>query len=298
MLPYAPAHVPRFAPKGTHRRRKRRLNSKYFVSNDIRHNGENMKIIICGAAGRMGQAIAALMKADKTFEIIGAFEFDGSTAIGSGSPAIRSIKEIEKFLPQADAVVDFTNPEASMKNLETASKFKVPVVLGTTGLSEQQKAKVMEISKNIPVVMSPNMSVGINLLFKLVKETAEKVPDYDIEIVELHHNKKKDAPSGTAAKLAEIAAKAVGRDIAECGVYGRHGIIGERTKNEIGVMAVRAGDIVGDHTVYFAGAGERIEITHRAHSRDTLASGAVRAAKWIAGKKPGLYDMQDVLGLK
>ena len=257
-----------------------------------------MKILICGAAGRMGQAILSLAKADDKIEIAGSFEFDASPAVGTGIPAIMPVKDLRKFLPKADVLIDFTNPESALKNLETAAKFKTAVVIGTTGFTSAQKKKISAAAKIIPVILSPNMSVGVNILFKLVEEVAKKVPDYDIEIVELHHNKKKDAPSGTAAKLAEIAATAIGEKIEDAAVYGRRGIIGARKKGEIGVMAVRAGDIVGDHTVYFAGSGERIELTHRAHSREPLAAGAVRAAKWIAGKKTGLYDMSDVLNLK
>jgi 4-hydroxy-tetrahydrodipicolinate reductase len=257
-----------------------------------------MKIAVCGAAGRMGQAIVAVAKADETLEVSGAFEVDGNFAIGSGTPKILSVKDLDREISKSQALIDFTNPESALENAEIASKHKIPVVIGATGFSAEQKEKIAQISKNIAIVLSPNMSVGVNLLFKLVEEAARKMSDYDIEIVELHHNKKKDAPSGTAAKLAECAARGIGKNIDEVGVYGRHGIIGARKKDEIGVMAVRAGDIVGDHTVYFAGPGERIEFTHRAHSRQSFAAGALRAAKWLVGKPSGLYDMQDVLGLK
>ncbi|MDR2437382.1 MAG: 4-hydroxy-tetrahydrodipicolinate reductase [Endomicrobium sp.] len=257
-----------------------------------------MRLAICGAAGRMGQAITAIAKEDTDIRISGALEYNGNKAIGTGNPIISSVKDLEKILKDSDATIDFTNPESTLKNLEIVVKQKVPVVIGTTGFSDEQKKQIKEASKVIPIVFSPNMSVGVNILFKLVEEVAKKVPDYDIEIVELHHNKKKDSPSGTAAKLAEVAASQVGRDINEIGVYGRHSIDAVRKKGEIGVLSVRAGDIVGDHTVYFAGPGERIELTHRAHSRDTFAAGAVKAAKWVASKKPGLYDMFDVLSLK
>jgi len=246
----------------------------------------------------MGQSIIAVAKADGNVQVCGAVEYNGSPALGTGTPAIIPVSEIEKVLPETDVLVDFTNPESALKNLEAAKKYGKPAVIGPTGFTAEQKEKAAEFAKSIPVVMSPNMSVGVNILFKITQEVAKIIPDYDMEIVELHHNKKKDAPSGTAAKLADILAQSRGKNIGEVGVYGREGIIGERKKEEIGVMAVRAGDIVGDHTVYFAEHGERLELTHRAHSRETLAAGAVRAAKWIAGKKPGLYDMQDVLGLK
>jgi 4-hydroxy-tetrahydrodipicolinate reductase len=256
-----------------------------------------MKLAVCGAAGRMGQAIIAIAKEDSETQISGALECDGNKAIELGDPIISSVSNLEKILKNTDALIDFTNPESALKNLEMAVKQKVPVVIGTTGFSEEQKKQIKEASKVVPIVFSPNMSVGVNILFKLVEEVAKKVPDYDIEIVEVHHNKKKDSPSGTAAKLAEVAASSIGRDINEVGIYGRHSDTDIRKKDEIGVLSVRAGDIVGDHTVYFAGPGERIELTHRAHSRDTFAVGAVKAAKWVAGKKPGLYDMFDVLSL-
>jgi 4-hydroxy-tetrahydrodipicolinate reductase len=257
-----------------------------------------MKLAICGAAGRMGQAIIAISKEDSSIQISGALEHEGSKAIGFGNPIISSVNNLEKVLKDTNALIDFTNPESALKNLEVAIKQKVSVVIGTTGFSQEQKNKIVEASKIIPIVFSPNMSVGVNILFKIVEEVVKKVPDYDIEIVELHHNKKKDAPSGTAAKLAEVAACSVGRDITEVGVYGRHCVDVARKKEDIGVLSVRAGDIIGEHTVYFAGPGERIELTHRAHSRDTFAVGAIRAAKWVVDKKPGLYDMSDVLSLK
>jgi 4-hydroxy-tetrahydrodipicolinate reductase len=257
-----------------------------------------MKLVICGAAGKMGQAIIAIAKDDSEIQILGALEFEGSKAIGTGSPIISSVNDLEKILKDSEVLIDFTNPDSALKNLDLAVKQKVSVVIGTTGFSEEQKRKIYEASEIIPIIFSPNMSVGVNILFKLVEKVAKKIPDYDIEIVELHHNKKKDSPSGTAAKLAEIAAYSIGKDIKNVGVYGRHSANSAREKGEIGIFSVRAGDIVGDHTVYFVGPCERIELTHRAHSRDTFASGAVRAAKWIVGKRQGLYDMSDVLSLK
>jgi 4-hydroxy-tetrahydrodipicolinate reductase len=257
-----------------------------------------MRLAICGAAGKMGQAIIAIAKEDTDIRISGALEYDSNKAIGTGDPIISSVKDLEKILKDSDAIIDFTNPESALKNLEVAVKQKVSVVIGTTGFSEGQKKQIKEASKVIPIVFSPNMSVGVNILFNLVEEVAKKVPDYDIEIVEVHHNKKKDSPSGTAVKLAEVAASSIGKDINEVGVYGRHSANDLRKKDEIGVLSIRAGDIVGDHTVYFAGPGERIELVHRSHSRDTFATGAVRAAKWVVDKKSGLYDMSDVLSLK
>ncbi|MDR0723908.1 MAG: 4-hydroxy-tetrahydrodipicolinate reductase [Endomicrobium sp.] len=257
-----------------------------------------MKIVVCGAAGRMGQTIVNLIKEDSSLEVLAALEHEGSKAIGTGDPVISSVSNLEKFLDKADVIIDFTNPESSLSTLIFASKYNVPIVIGTTGFTIEQKQKIKKISEKVPVVLSPNMSVGVNILFKLVKEAAEKMADFDVEILELHHNKKKDAPSGTAAKLAEIAASARGKNIEDVAVYGRHGVAFARTKDEIGVLSVRAGDIVGDHTVYFAGQGERIELTHRASSRDTFAAGALRAAKWVVKQNSGLYDMADVLDIK
>jgi 4-hydroxy-tetrahydrodipicolinate reductase len=257
-----------------------------------------MKIVVCGAAGRMGQTIVNLAKEDSNFEIIAALEREGSKAIGTGNPAISSVRDLDKFLQEADGIIDFTNPESTLNNLEHAKKHNVPIIIGTTGFSEQQKQEVDEFSKSVAIVFSPNMSIGVNILFKLVEEAARKISDYDVEILELHHNKKKDAPSGTAAKLAEVVASVKCKKGEDIAVYGRHGANSLRTKDEVGVFSIRAGDIVGDHTVYFVGPGERIELTHRASSRDTFAVGALRAAKWIINQKPGLYDMANVLNLK
>jgi 4-hydroxy-tetrahydrodipicolinate reductase len=198
-----------------------------------------------------------------------------------------------------DVVIDFTTPEASLEHLRACADLKKPIVIGSTGFTKDHAAEIQKYAQAVPCVLSPNMSIGVNLCFKILAEVAKTLgDDYDIEIVEAHHRMKKDAPSGTAMKMAQVLAHAVNRNLDEVGVYTRKGMIGERTKKEIGIQTLRAGDIVGEHTVLFAGKGERIEITHRAHSRDTFAAGAVRAAKWIVGKKPGLYDMLDVLGLK
>jgi 4-hydroxy-tetrahydrodipicolinate reductase len=257
-----------------------------------------MKITVCGAAGRMGKCIIELAKTDEAVQVCGAVEYDASPYIGSGTPAIIQASLIETVLPETEVMIDFTNPDSALKNLEVAKKHKMPVVIGTTGFIAEQKEKIKSAAQEIPVVFSPNMSVGVNILFKLVKEVATLIPDYDIELLELHHNKKKDAPSGTAAQLSDVVAAAIGKNINEVAVYGRKTIMGDRKKDEIGIMSIRGGDIVGEHTVYFAGIGERLELTHRAQSRNTLGAGAIRAAKWLVGKAPGLYDMQDVLGLK
>ncbi|MDR2676793.1 MAG: 4-hydroxy-tetrahydrodipicolinate reductase [Endomicrobium sp.] len=259
-----------------------------------------MKVTICGAGGRMGQAVITMIGSGSysDIEICGALECDKNKIIKTSELLIFSIDNLDKFLSEADILIDFTNPNSTLKSLEIAKTHKVPVVIGTTGFNESQKEKIKIISRDIPIVCSPNMSIGVNILFKLVEAVAKKIYDYDIEIVELHHNKKNDSPSGTAAKLAEIAATSIGKDIASVGVYGRHSSSMLRKKDEIGVLSVRAGDIVGDHTVYFAGPGERIELTHRAHSRNTFAAGALRAAKWLnVEREPRLYDMLDVLDI-
>jgi 4-hydroxy-tetrahydrodipicolinate reductase len=255
-----------------------------------------VKIIVSGAAGKMGTRIIALAQNDKNTEVVGEIEAGGSyTLIENGQ---RKAVDGMELAACGDVLVDFSTPQASLEHLALAVAAGKAIVLGTTGFSEAETEKIKAAAGKIPVVFSPNMSVGVNLLFKLAAQVAKVLADYDIEILELHHNQKKDAPSGTAVKLAQVIASSLGRNIEDVGVYGRHGVIGPRKKEEIGVLAVRAGDIVGEHTVFFAGPGERIELTHRAHSRDTLASGALVAAKWLARQKSGLYDMQDVLGLK
>ncbi|MCL2389098.1 MAG: 4-hydroxy-tetrahydrodipicolinate reductase [Elusimicrobia bacterium] len=259
-----------------------------------------MRIVLAGAMGRMGEAIRK-SAADSAIPIPVGIEHSGHEYVGKEVHTLDmphmyvfSSEKIDEALSQSDVLIDFTSIEATLKNIEACVKANVGIVIGTTGFSEAQKQVIVESSKKIPVVFSPNMSVGVNVLFKLVEEAVKKMPGYDIEIVELHHNKKKDSPSGTAAKLAEVAAQARGGTHF---LYGREGIIGERDKNEIGVMAVRGGDIVGEHTVYLVGNGERLELTHMAQSRDNFANGAVRAAVWLEGKPAGLYTMKDVLGL-
>jgi len=261
---------------------------------------------VTGAAGRMGRAIINALAANPAIELSGALERQDSTFIGrdagelagAGRAGVEITAVLETAVEQADVIIDFSVPEAAIRGLEAAVERGKGMVLGTTGFSQSQREEIKELSKKANVVMAPNMSVGVNLLFKLVHDAARLVgDDYDIEIVEAHHRYKKDAPSGTALRLAELAASALGRDLDKVAVYERKGIVGERRSEEIGIQCVRAGDIVGDHTVIFAGPGERIELVHRASSRDTFAIGAVRAAVWVADKPNGLYDMQDVLGL-
>ncbi|MBN1824084.1 MAG: 4-hydroxy-tetrahydrodipicolinate reductase [Endomicrobiales bacterium] len=254
-----------------------------------------VKLVVTGAAGRMGSSIIRLAGNDPAVEVVGAVEIKGSTALGTGKPPVTD--DINKVIPACDVAVDFTSQEGALAALAACLKNSKAAVIGTTGISDAGINEIKNASKKIPVVFSPNMSVGVNVLFKITEDTAKLLSGYDVEILELHHNQKKDAPSGTAAKLLDVIAKVLGRDPKKAGIYGRQGIAGARTKNEIGVHAVRAGDIVGEHTVYFAGPCERIELTHRAQSRDALARGALVAAKWVAGKAPGLYTMQDVLGI-
>lgn len=264
------------------------------------------KIIISGAAGRMGRQLIAAVNDTSNAVLAGATEKTGHPAIGTDAGVHAGIGhlncEISADLAAVDmqdcVLIDFSEPEASLNNLRIASP-KAKMVIGTTGFSETELDNIRSYAEKTAIVMAPNMSIGMNLLFKLTRDVARVLgDDYNIEIVEAHHKFKKDAPSGSAKRLAEMAAEGLGLDLQEAGTYGRHGIVGERKKGEIGVHAVRAGDIVGDHTVLFGGQGERIELRHQAHSRETFARGAVRAALWLSGKETGLFDMQDVLGLK
>ncbi|MGB9821866.1 4-hydroxy-tetrahydrodipicolinate reductase [Thermodesulfovibrio sp.] len=266
-----------------------------------------IKVTVCGAAGRMGSRIIALSKDYLEIKIVGALESKNNPKVGSdagvvagiGDLGVKIVDDIERVIDNTDIVVNFTNPEATLEHLEIVRKYKKSMVIGTTGFSNEQLTKIQEIAKEIPIVLSPNMSIGVNLLFKILKDVAKVLgDDYDVEIVEAHHRMKKDAPSGTAIKMAKVIAEALGRNFDEVAVYARKGIIGERTKKEIGIQTIRAGDIVGEHTVIFGGLGERIEITHKASSRDTFARGALRAVLWLYGKPAGLYDMGDVLGIK
>jgi 4-hydroxy-tetrahydrodipicolinate reductase len=264
-------------------------------------------IVVAGATGRMGSRLVALSLDYPGLQLVGAFERQGHKDVGKdigllagcGECSVLLTDRAEAIIDRGDVIIDFTVPASTLNNAVIASAKKKAMVIGTTGLSSAEIETIKKYSEKIPIVLAPNMSVGVNLLLKVLKDVARVLgDDYDIEIVEAHHRMKKDAPSGTALKMAQVISEAVNRDLNEVVVYARKGIIGERTKKEIGIQTVRAGDIVGDHTVMFGGLGERIEITHKASSRDTFARGALRAAQWISDKKPGLYDMQDVLGLK
>ncbi|MEW6162084.1 MAG: 4-hydroxy-tetrahydrodipicolinate reductase [Nitrospirota bacterium] len=266
-----------------------------------------VRIAVAGAAGRMGSRITALSREYPELKLTGAFEKKGHDAVGKDIGLVIGIGEIgiklqdslEDIIDNVDVIIDFTTPSSTKENVRLSAKKGRAMVIGTTGFSRDEMKEIEASIKNIPCVMSSNMSAGVNLLLKVLQNTAKVLGDeYDIEIIEAHHRMKKDAPSGTAMKMAQLIADAINRNLDEVAVYTRKGLIGERTRKEIGIQTIRAGDIVGEHTVIFGGLGERIEITHKASSRDTFARGALKAAMWVYGKPAGLYDMQDVLGLK
>lgn len=255
----------------------------------------------------MGTTVVRVCRQTPDVRLIGAVDRPESPRIGKDAGELAGVgrigvpisDRIEPYLKAATAVIDFSNPGASLGFLEAAAKEAVPVVIGTTGFSSKELAQIKKISRRTKAVLSANMSIGVNLLLSLLGNVAETLgEDYDVEIVEAHHRFKKDAPSGTALALGRAIAQSLYRDLDNVGVVGRKGIVGERTKKEIGLMSVRAGDIVGEHTVIFGGLGERIEFIHRAQSRETFARGAIRAAQWLVQQKKGLYSMQDVLGMK
>ena len=264
-------------------------------------------VVVCGAMGRMGRAIlTALRERPYGLSLAGAVESPGHPLLGQdafeaagvGKAGVPVTDDLGKALAGADVTIDFTAAECSVRNADIAASGGRAIVVGSTGLSPEQSARIRASAEKVAVVLSPNMSVGVNLMFRVAADVARVLgEEYDVEIVETHHRFKKDAPSGTAVKLADCVAGALGRKMGEVGVYGRQGMVGERARKEIGVFAVRAGDVVGEHTLVFGGIGERFEITHRAHSRETFARGAVRAAAWALGKPAGLYDMAAVLGI-
>ena len=264
------------------------------------------RTIIAGAAGRMGMRLVALAQETPGLTLAGAIEAPGHPALGkdagevaqSGRADILLTDSLDACLPHGDVVIDFTGPASCLANLQEVVSASKAMVIGTTGFTQEELIRLKSLAIHIPCVFSPNMSVGVNVLVNTIGKIAKSLGEsYNIEVIEAHHNKKKDAPSGTALRLAESLAEGMDWDLKEVGVYARHGITGERKIREIGIQTIRAGDIVGDHTILFGGPGERIEITHRAHTRDTFARGALRAAEWVAHKPPGLYSMADVLGL-
>lgn len=254
-----------------------------------------IKLGICGVGGRMGAAILRQALENKEIKVAGLLERPDSPVVGKKMADVVVSGDIREVLKAVDVLIDFTSPEATLKNAAEAAAAGKSLVVGTTGIVGDLREKLVGAVKNIPVVFSPNMSLSANVLFSFVEEMARLLPDYDAEITEIHHNLKKDSPSGTAQRLADAVAK--GRGKKDGFVYGRHGQVGERKASEIGVHALRGGDVVGDHTVFFLGQGERVELVHRVTSRDAFAHGAVVAAQWLAGKSAGLYDMRDVLGL-
>ncbi|NOQ63279.1 MAG: 4-hydroxy-tetrahydrodipicolinate reductase [Methyloprofundus sp.] len=266
-----------------------------------------IRIAVVGASGRMGVCLVkAAVLAEKT-ELSVAVSRVGSAAIGKdagdlagiGTQNISVVDDLASVLDQFDVLIDFTRPEPSMQYIELCRQAGKQIVIGTTGYSEAQKQQIAEAAKDIAIVLAPNMSVGVNLSLKLLEVAAKVMGDYtDIEVIEAHHRHKVDAPSGTALRMGEVIADTLGRDLKDCAIYGREGDTGERDRKTIGFSTIRAGDIVGEHTVMFADEGERLEITHKASSRMTFANGAVRAAVWLENQSNGLYDMQDVLGLK
>ncbi len=265
-----------------------------------------MNVVINGALGRMGRRIIALAQNDPDMTVTGAVDLntdlkgrDIGMLAGTGTLGVSLENDLSAVLDGADVVIDFTFVDNLLPIAEACAEANVALVSGTTGLSPEDHGRFASIVKNIACVYAPNMSVGVNLLFKLVAETAVILDSgYDVEITEVHHRFKKDAPSGTAARIAGIIAETWGIDIGEHAVHGRKGIVGERGEKEIGIHAIRAGDVVGEHTVTFGTIGERFELVHKAQSRDTFSSGAIRAAKFAHTAAPGLYDMQDVLGLR
>jgi 4-hydroxy-tetrahydrodipicolinate reductase len=266
---------------------------------------KEIKAIVVGAAGKMGSRIIHMINETPSISLFRAVERPDHPSVGKDIGEVIGLGKmnipLEGGLKKAagDVIINFTNPKSSIESLEFAKETGSAIVIGTTGLSQEQVERIKDLTKSVRCVFSPNMSVGVNVMFKVVQEVAQVLgPDYDIEIFEAHHRLKKDSPSGTAVKLGELVAKAVGRDFGKVGVYGRKGMVGERTREEIGMQVIRAGDIVGEHTVLFGGIGERLEIIHCAHSRDNFARGAIRAALWVVNQPNGLYDMQDVLGLR
>lgn len=263
-------------------------------------------IVIAGSSGRMGRALIEAVSLSPDARLFAALERAGSTYVGKdagelvGSPCgVMITDDPAKAIAGSDVFIDFTRPEGTLEHMTLCRQHGVKMVIGTTGFSEDQKRQIAEAARDIAIVFAPNMSAGVNLTFKLLEIAAKVLNEgFDIEVVEAHHRHKVDAPSGTALRMGEVVAEALGRNLADCAVYGREGVTGERSPSTIGFATVRGGDIVGDHTVMFAGIGERVEITHKASSRATFANGAVRAAHFLGGRKNGLYDMQDVLGLR
>ena len=265
-----------------------------------------LRVAIAGASGRMGQMLAQAVTEAADCQLVGALDVASSVFIGNDATGflgqasgVMIQSDLRVGLQNAHALIDFTRPEGTMAHVKVCRELGVKMVIGTTGFSDAQKADIQAASRDIAIVMAPNMSVGVNVTLKLLEMAAVALAtDYDIEIIEAHHRHKVDAPSGTALKMGEVIAQALGRDLNQCAVFDRQGHTGARPANAIGFSTIRGGDIVGDHTVLFAGTGERIEITHKSSSRSTYAEGSLRAARFLAGQQHGLFDMFDVLGLR
>jgi 4-hydroxy-tetrahydrodipicolinate reductase len=269
-----------------------------------------IRVVITGASGRMGQTMLEAVRADRDFALAGALDLPASPILGHDAgerfgqtAGVAVSADIAATLAHADVLIDFTRPEGTLRHVSACAQLGVAAVVGTTGLSPADREALAESARSIPIVLAPNMSVGVTVLARLVEEAAKLLGvGYDVEIVEMHHKHKVDAPSGTALLLGEAAAKALDRDLKGDGVFGRHGVTGERKTGTIGFASLRGGDVVGDHSVVFAGTGERLELTHRAGSRSNFAQGALRAARFAAGKgaqgATGLFDMRDVLGMR
>jgi 4-hydroxy-tetrahydrodipicolinate reductase len=266
-----------------------------------------VNVIVAGAAGRMGTRIIHMIQQNPDVALTGAFEEPGHSAVGQdagsvaglGSLGVKVADSLDSISGKGEVLIDFTTPESTLANARVAATQGMAMVIGTTAIAGDMLEEFKALAVQTRSVMAPNMSVGVNVMFKIAGEMAKILSsDYDLEILEAHHRFKKDAPSGTAMRLAQILAESTGQDLEKVGVYGRKGMIGERRREEIGIQTWRAGDITGEHTVMFGGIGERLELIHRAHNRDNFARGAIRAALWVVEQPNGLYDMQDVLGLK
>lgn len=267
---------------------------------------KQVNVAVAGASGRMGRMLAEAALGDEGVALTGAFDRPGEAFIGRDAGELIGVQsgvligdDARAAIGAADCVIDFTRPEGTLAHLALARELGRAIVIGTTGFSPEQKAEIAAAAEHIPIVFAPNMAVGVNAVFKLLEVAARILSDgYDVEVIEAHHRFKVDAPSGTALRMGEVVARELGRDLGECAIFGREGVTGERAAQTIGFSTIRGGDVVGDHTVLFAGIGERIEITHKSGSRMPYATGAMRAARFLQGKPRGLFDMQDVLGLR
>lgn len=254
------------------------------------------RVLLVGAGGRMGQTLVRALESERELRLAAALEHSAHPRLGEEiAPGVKLSADVSAACAQADVGIDFSRPESTLALVEAAEARGLPLVIGTTGLDVAGEARIARAAERLAIVRAANFSMGITVLLELVAEAAKKLEGYEIDLLEMHHDRKIDAPSGTALALARAAAAARGQDLQHAAVYARHGITGKRDPHAIGIQALRIGDSVGEHTVYFAGPGERVELTHRALSRDNFAQGAVRAARWVVGRAPGLYGMRDVL---